>query len=132
MAAGAGSTFILKQGTAAAGVQVAGMRTTAMTVNNATVDITNKDSAGWRTLLAAAGVTSMSITAAGVFTNATVEETVRGYAFARTINAFGLVFSNAGKLDGLWYISNYQRDGAFNNEETYSLTLESSGAMTYA
>lgn len=131
MAAQKGISFLLKQGTAAAGTTLAGMRATSLTVNNETVDVTNKDSAGARTLLAAAGVQSLTVNASGVFTDAAVEETVRGYAFARSINAFGLVFENADKIDASWYISNYERSGEYNGEETYSITLESSGAITY-
>lgn len=131
MAAQKGISFLLKQGTAAAGTTLAGMRATSLTVNNETVDVTNKDSAGARTLLAAAGVQSLTVNASGVFTDAVVEETVRGYAFARSINAFGIVFENGDKIDASWYISNYERAGEYNGEETYSLTLESSGAITY-
>lgn len=131
MAADRGLDFLLKQGTAAGGTTVAGMRTTGLTVNNEIVDITNKDSSGARTLLADAGVQALTITASGVFTDAAVEETVRGYAFAKSINAFGLVFPNGDTLDASWYITNYERAGEYNGEETYSMTLESSGAITY-
>lgn len=132
MAADRGLDFLLKEGTAAGGTTVAGMRSTGLTVNNETVDITNKDSAGFRTLLADAGVQSMTISASGVFTDAVIEETVRGYAFAKSINAFGLLFPNGDALDGSWYITGYERAGEYNGEETYSFTLESSGTMTYA
>ena len=131
MAAQKGRNFLLKQGTASGGTTLAGMRVTGMTLNNEQVDITNKDSNGWRTLLEDAGTQSAEITVEGVFTDAAVEETVRGYAFANSINSFGLLFGNGDQLDGSWAISNYQRSGSFNNEETYSMTLMSSGALTY-
>lgn len=132
MAAQKGLSFVLKQGTASGGTAIAGMRSTSMTINNEIVDVTTKDSANAQTLLAAAGVQSVTIDCAGVFTDAAVEETVRGYAFAQSINAFGLVFPNADTLDASWFISNYQRAGEYNGEETYSFTLNSSGALTYA
>jgi TP901-1 family phage major tail protein len=131
MAAQKGRNFLLKQGTAAGGTTLAGMRTTGLTVNNEQVDITNKDSGGWRTLLEAAGTQSMDITVEGVFTNAAVEHTVRGYAVANSINAFALVFGDGDYIEGNFAISNYQRSGAFNGEETYSLTLQSSGQPVY-
>lgn len=131
MAAQKGRSFLLKQGTAAGGTTLAGMRTTGLTINNEQVDITNKDSAGWRTLLEAAGTQSMDISVEGVFTNAAVEHTVRGYALANSINAFALVFGDADYIEGTWAISNYQRSGAFNGEETYSMTLQSSGQPVY-
>ena len=110
---------------------MAAMRTTSLTLNNEQVDTTNKDSQGWRTLLEAAGTQSMDISAEGVFTDETIEETVRGYAFANSINEFAIVFGNGDSIDGDWAITNYQRSGAFNGEETYSLTLQSSGAPTF-
>lgn len=131
MAAQKGRNFLLKEGTAAAGTTLAGMRTTGVTLNNEQVDITNKDSSGWRTLLEGAGTQSLEITAEGVFTDAAVEETVRGYAFANSINAFGLLFGNGDSIDASWAISNYQRSGTHNGEETYSMTLQSSGSITY-
>ena len=131
MAAQKGRSFLLKQGTASAGTTLAGMRTTGMTLNNEPVDITNKDSAGWRTLLEGAGTQSVSITAEGVFTNAAVEHTVRGYAVANSINAFGLLFGDGDQVDGSWQITNYARTGAHNGEETYSVTLENSGTVTW-
>jgi TP901-1 family phage major tail protein len=131
MAAQKGRNFLLKQGTAAAGTTLAGMRMTGLRLNNEQVDITNKDSAGWRTLLEGAGTQSMTITAEGVFTNAAVEHTVRGYAVANSINAFAIVFPDADYIDGSWAIASYERAGSFNGEETYSITLESSGQPTY-
>ena len=131
MAAQKGRSFLLKQGTASGGTTLAGMRTTGMTLNNAQVDITNKDSGGWRTLLEDAATQAIDITAEGVFTDAAVEETVRGYAFANSINAFGLLFGNGDQLDGNWAISSYARTGNHDGEETYSITLQSSGALVY-
>lgn len=131
MAAQKGRNFFLKQGTATGGTTLAGMRTTGLTINNEQVDITNKDSGGWRTLLEGAGTQSLDITVEGVFTNAAVEHTVRSYALANSINAFGLLFGDGDYIDGSWAISNYQRAGTFNAEETYSFTLLSSGQPTY-
>jgi len=131
MAAQKGRNFLLKQGTAAAGTTLAGMRVTSLTLNNEQVDITNKDSGGWRELLEDAGTQSIDLSVEGVFKDTATEETVRGYAFTNSINAFGLVFGNGDSMDGSWAISNYQRSGAHNGEETYSMTLQSSGAPVY-
>ncbi len=131
MAAQKGRLFLLKSGTAAAGTTLAGMRTTGMTLNNEQVDVTTKDSAGWRTLLEGAGVQSLSLSAEGVFNNAAVEHTVRGYAFANSINAFALVFPDGDYIEGSFAISNFQRAGAHNGEETYSMAFESSGQPVY-
>lgn len=54
-----GSDFLLKCGNGANPVvyqTVAGLRTTQMSVNGEAVNVTSKDSAGWRELLSGAGV----------------------------------------------------------------------------
>lgn len=110
---------------------LAGMRSTAFTLSNEMVEITNKDSAGARSLLANAGVQALSLPAAGVFTDAAIEEIVRGYAFADSINRFHLFLGNGDTLSADFKVANYERGGEYNGEETYSLTLESSGSITY-
>ena len=132
MAAQKGRLFLLKQGTATAGTTIAGLRATRFRVNQETVDATTKDSANqWRELLAGAGVRALSIDASGLFQDSAVEETVRGYAFAGTANAFGLVFENGDKIDGSFIVTSLERSGDYNGEEQYALTLESAGAVTF-
>ena len=132
MAAQKGRLFLLKQGTAAAGTTIAGLRATRFRVGQETVDVTTKDSVNqWRELLAAAGVRSLTIEASGVFQDSAVEETVRGFAFAGSVNAFGLVFENNDKIDASFQITTFERSGDHNIEEQYSLTLESAGAITF-
>lgn len=46
---------------------VAGLRSTSLSLNNETVDVTTKDSAPWRELLANAGIRSMQVQGSGVF-----------------------------------------------------------------
>jgi hypothetical protein len=76
MSAEKGSAFLLKVGDGGSPVgytTVAGLRTTQMTVNGAMVEITSKDSGGWRDLLSGAGVRSVSVSAAGVFTGSAAD-----------------------------------------------------------
>lgn len=131
MAAQTGRTFLLKQGTAAGGTSLAGLRVTSLTVNQALVDVTTKDSTNqWRDLLAGVGIRSLSIQAGGVFQAAAVDTTLRGYALAGSINAFGIVTPDGVKWDASFLITSYQRSGPYNTEEDFSITLESSGAVT--
>ena len=57
---------------------LAGMRDTSISINQEQIDITNKDSARVRTLLAQGGVKSFSITGSGVFTDSSSEATAIG------------------------------------------------------
>lgn len=131
MAAQKGRLLLLKTGTGGGATTVAGLRTTSMTLNNQMVDVTTKDNAPYRTLLEDGGIRSMTISGGGVFTDAASEETIRGYAVANTINAMTLAFPNGDKFEGSFQITSYERAGAHDGEETYALTLESSGQVTF-
>ncbi len=139
MAAGKGSSFLLKENSTGTPATVGGLRSTSMTINGEAVDITTKDSNAFissgndkaRDLLQGGGVRSMSITASGVFTDSSTENLVRGFAFDGAIQNYDLVFSDGSKIAGAFLITSYERAGEFNGEETYSLTLESSNTITY-
>ena len=139
MAAGKGSSFLLKDNSTGTPATIGGLRSTSMTINGEMVDITDKDAGDFissgndkaRVLLQGGGVRSMSLSASGVFTDATSENTVRGFAFDGAIQNYDLVFSDGSKIAGAFLITSYERAGEYNGEETYSLTLESSNTITY-
>ena len=139
MAAGKGSSFLLKDNSTGTPATVGGLRSTSMTINGEAVDITTKDSNAFissgndkaRDLLQGGGVRSMSITASGVFTDSSTENNIRGFAFDGAIQNYDLEFSDGSKISGAFLITSYERAGEFNGEETYSLTLESSNTITY-
>jgi TP901-1 family phage major tail protein len=132
MGAQTGLTFLLKQGAVGATpTTVAGLRSTSFVYNSEIVDVTTKDSAGVRELLAGAGIRSLSVSAAGLFTDAAVEETVRGYAAAGTANIFSLFLPNNDTIEASFIIASYERSGEYNGAEEVSITLEASGTITY-
>ncbi|MFQ6016782.1 MAG: phage major tail protein, TP901-1 family [Kiloniellaceae bacterium] len=135
MAAQKGKLVLLKADTAGGSPQVyttiAGLRTTAWTVNGEDVDVTTKDDDGWQQRLSGAGVRSITVSAAGVFQDSAVEETVRGWAFDQTINWFQLTFENGDRLEVQFQISNYERTGDHDGAETFTLTLNSHGTPQY-
>ena len=139
MAAGKGSSFLLKENSTGTPATVGGLRSTSMTINGEAVDITTKDSNAFissgndkaRDLLQGGGVRSMTISASGVFTDSSTENLVRGFAFDGAIQNYDLIFSDGSKIAGAFLITSYERAGEFNGEETYSLTLESSNTITY-
>lgn len=136
MSAQKGSLVLLKVGNGASPTEafttVGGLRTSRLTLNHQPVDTTNKDSGAWKQLLSGAGVRSVSIGGTGVFTDAASEETVRGYAFAGSINNYRFYFANGNYIAGAFHISSYERAGNHDGEETYSLTLESAGSISFA
>ena len=139
MAAGKGSSFLLKDNSTGTPATMGGLRSTSMTINGEAVDITTKDSNAFitsgndkaRDLLQGGGVRSISITASGVFTDSSTENILRGFAFDGAIQNYDLVFSDGSKISGAFLVTSYERAGEFNGEETYSVTLESSNTITY-
>lgn len=132
MAAEKGSAFLLKIGDGGSPVAfatVAGLRTTQMSVNGEAVAITSKESGGWRELLSGAGVRSVSVSAAGVFTGSAAENRVRSNALSGTIDDYRLTFESGAMMTGRFLVTRLDYAGDYNGERSYTLSLESSGPV---
>jgi TP901-1 family phage major tail protein len=132
MGAEKGSAFLLKVGDGAEPPvfsTVAGMRTTQMSVNGEAVNVTSKDSGGWRELLSGAGVRSVSVAASGIFTGSAAELRIKANALAGQIDAYELSFESGEKLRGRFLVTRLDYSGDYNGERNYALSLESSGAV---
>lgn len=135
MPAEKGSAFLLKVGDGAASpvfTTVAGLRTTQLSINGEAVQITNKDSGGWRDLLSGAGVRSVSVTGAGVFTGSAAEVRLKASALSGTIDDYQLSFESGETLTGRFLVTRLDYAGDYNGERSYTLQLESSGAVVSA
>jgi len=132
MAAEKGSAFLLKVGNGATPpvyATVAGLRTTQMSVNGEAVVITSKDSGGWRELLSGAGVRSVSVSGAGVFTGSVAEQRIKANALAGLLDAYELSFESGERMRGRFLVTRLDYAGDYNGERNYTLSLESSGAV---
>ena len=135
MAVEKGSAFLLNVGDGAAMpafATVAGLRTTQLSINGESVVVTNKDSDGWRQLLSGAGVRSVSVSGAGVFTGSAAETRIRGNALAGTIDDYRLAFEGGDTMTGRFLVARLDYAGDFNGERSYTLSLESSGPVVAA
>lgn len=145
MAAQKGLDMLLKVNTTGSTyVTVGGLRSTSITLNDESVDITNKDSLGHRQLLAGGGMNSVSISASGVFTDSATEENVRADFFAQQNTSDGssaqtasftnyqFLIPDFGTLTGSFQITSLEYAGEYNGEVTYSMSFESAGYITYA
>ena len=127
-----GSAFLLKVGDGGSPVAyatVAGMRTTQLSVNGEAVNITSKDSGGWRELLSGAGVRSVSVSAAGIFTGSAAEVRIRNHALSGAIDAYELAFESGERMQGRFLVTRLDYAGDYNGERQYALSLERSGAV---
>ena len=144
MAAQKGLDMLLKMDISGTQTTVGGLRSTSITMNDEAVDVTNKDSFGTRTLLAGAGVNSISISGSGVFTDSPSEVAVRA-AFNLQQNTtdgttdqtpafetFQFVIPDLGTYTGTFMIASIEYSGEFNGEVTYSMSFESAGYIAFA
>lgn len=130
-----GSAFLLKVGNGAAPVvyqTVAGLRTTQLSVNGEMVAITSKESGGWRELLSGAGVRSVSVSGAGVFTGSAAEVRLKANALSGVIDDYRLSFEGGETMTGRFLITRLDYAGDYNGERSYTVSLESSGAVVSA
>lgn len=131
MAAQRGRLMLLKIGTAAAGTLLGGLKSTTFTMNNSVIDVSTKDTLGWRELLEDGSLKFFSIACSGVFKDSTTDETIRSYVFNNTLNTFTFLFPNGDTVEGTFQVTNYQRAGEVEGVETYSMTLESTGIPVF-
>lgn len=144
MAAQKGLDVLMKIDISGTKTTIGGLRSTSITLNDESVDITNKDSLGTRTLLAGAGVNSLSVSGSGVFTDSAAEVAVRT-AFAAQQNtsdgstgqtaafeSFEFIIPNLGTYTGNFQITSLEYSGEYNGEATYSMSFESAGYITFA
>jgi TP901-1 family phage major tail protein len=132
MTAEKGSAFLLKVGDGAnapAYTTVAGLRTTQLSINGDSVVITNKGSGGWRELLSGAGVRSVSVSGAGVFTGSAAETRIKVSALSGVLDDYELSFESGERLRGRFLVTRLDYAGDFNGERSYTLALESSGVV---
>ncbi|MET3761674.1 phage tail protein [Sphingomonas sp. UYEF23] len=135
MSAERGSAFLLKVGNGGSPIvyaTVAGLRTTQLSLNGEMVAITSKDSGGWRDLLSGAGVRSVSVSGAGIFTGSAAELRIKGNALAGVIDDYRLSFESGETLSGKFLVTRLDYAGDYNGERSYTLSLESSGAVVAA
>lgn len=113
-------------------VTVMGLRSTSISINKETVDVTNKDSSNqWRELMAGAGVKSLSVSGSGVFTDKANGELVRGDAMGGAFNNYQVVVQLLGTFEGSFDVTSLEYAGEYNGEETYSVSLESAAEPTF-
>ena len=144
MAAQKGLDVLMKIDISGTKTTIGGLRSTSITLNDESVDITNKDSLGSRTLLAGAGVNSLSVSGSGVFTDAASEVAVRTAFQAQqntsdgssgqtaAFESFQFIIPNLGTYTGNFQITSLEYSGEFNGEATYSMSFESAGYITFA
>ena len=146
MAAQKGLDMLIKMDISGTQTTIGGLRSSSISLSDESVDVTNKDSLGTRTLLAGGGVNSVAISGSGVFTDSASEVALRTsyQAQQNTTNGspsslqtaafetFEFKIPNLGTYTGAFNITSLEYAGEYNGEVTYSMSFESAGYVTYA
>lgn len=117
--------------------QPAGLRTTGIKINGGAVDITNKDSLGWRELLPDGGVRSVDMDFSGIWDSATGKVAtsalglLQGAALGSSLIEAVVISGGGDRFFGTWAVT-FNRNGPHDNGETYDGTLMSSGPVVYS
>lgn len=133
---GSGNQFVIKIGNGAAPTEtfttIGGLKNAAIGLANKMVDSTNLSSGKWRALLGGAGVSAVSVSGNGFFTDSAAEETLRAAAFSGAARNYEIILGNNDKISGAFIVSVYKRSGNVNSEEDFAVSLESSGTIVFS
>lgn len=112
---------------------VGGLRSKSQTFNSEAIDVTNHDSGEWKTLLDGNGIRSYSLSGSGVHNgDVATLNLIEDNSRSNTLTNFRIIDTdNSGRVyEGFFKIASFERAGEYNAEQTYSISLESSGEIT--
>ena len=72
------------------------------------------------------------MSAAGIFLGSAAESQIRNNAMSGMLDTYQLSFEDGTRLQGRFLVQKLNYAGDFNNERSYTLQLESSGAVVAA
>lgn len=110
---------------------IAGLRSTRLSFNAETVDVSSLESNGWREMLGGAGLKSASISGSGIFRDEGTDDRLRAVFFNGEAPRFQVILPDFGTIEGPFLISSIEYTGTFNGEAAYDLSLVSAGAITF-
>ncbi len=133
-----GSSFLLKvtdpDTSPASHIAVGGLRNVRMTLNGNPVDISNMDGSNNREWLPTGGIKEMSIEADGVvplMTPSTGLDFVQEAILDQLLLYAQIISGHADLFEIQAVINSFERSGAFDGPELFTISLTSHGAIAY-
>lgn len=134
MAGKGGKDFTLKMEDSAGSstyTTIGGLRSATMSREFAEIESTNHGSNQNKEVLDGAGIRSMSVSGEGIFTDDANLGDLEDIAVNQTLYSFQIVDADSGRTyTANFKITTFERAGEYNAEQTYSVSLVSSGAVT--
>lgn len=110
---------------------IGGLKTSSASFNSESIDVSDEGVELWRTLLAATGLMTASLSGAGVFKNGATEREVRSIFFTRSIRNYQLVLPGFGVLQGPFFIPALEYHGDHGGAVEYTMTFESADELSF-
>lgn len=126
-----GRLLLLKFGDAATGQVIKGLKEVTVSQNNSVIDVSTKDTDGWRELLEDGSLKMFSVSVSGIFKDNPTDELIRAANFNNTLNTYTIMFPNGDTIECDFQITGWQTAGSEQGAQTYSYTLESTGEPTF-
>lgn len=111
--------------------KICGLTQTGLTINAESVDVTDNCSDGWREMLEGAGIRSVSISASGNATDNAGQLFMTQAILDDEFIQARIKRGHGDQFAGMWHIPSNGFSAAHNGAETYEVTLESAGEITY-
>ena len=112
---------------------IGGLRTKSFSMNNEMIDSTNHGSNQLRELLDGCGIFSMSASGSGLYDgDADTVEALEAAVQSGILQTLRFTDVNGRTYTGKFKVTTFERASEYNAEATYSISLESSGAITIA
>jgi TP901-1 family phage major tail protein len=110
---------------------VGGFASNNIKIANTAIEITSKDSGGFKESLDGGGLRTFTSTASGTFLSDATFALVHTHILNSTHPYCRVVVPGHGTYEGKFVITNLDMTGAQNDEVTYTIEFESSGTVTF-
>lgn len=115
----------------ASGTPIAGGREHSITINNEAIDVTDKDSDGWRTLLADPSVRSVDIGFSGFMDGATFVALGLETSPTALLTDYTVEIEGLGTLTGAFHLSSVELGTPHDDAVELTMSLASSGPIVW-
>lgn len=111
--------------------KMCGLTQTGLTINGEGVDVTDNCSEGWREMLEGAGIRSVSISASGNASDNAAQQFILAKILANEFVEARIKRGYGDEFAGVFQIPSNGYSAPHNGAETFEVTLESAGEITY-
>ncbi len=112
-------------------MNVGGFKSNGLDMSGEYIDITSKDSNGWKEKLHGAGSRTIAVSGSGVFMSDEALKHVQDCIMNNTIRLWQCYIPGMGIYDGLFTVSSLNLAGELEGEINYSISLEGAGAIGF-